>query len=466
MKKAIILSLVFLAGRTFGQDTYTMKFVPQLEQSQWCDASNLPENKVSIGLPVISGVSFYVYNSGFTFHDVFKNMGDTAQSVNMGQVFNHLKASNYVSFGGSADIFSLNIARNKVSVGFSMSDKANFNFTYPADFFKFFWYGNGPTLGQAVQIGNFGVDASWYREYAFHFAYNYKKWTFGINPKLLVGKTNIHTESTSLTLRTDPDNFYRMTAVANVNVKMSGIEDSADKADGGYFSNASKSMDYVLNTANIGHAIDLSARYAISKKISVAAGINNLGSIHWASNVHNYTANNQTFSFDGLPINNFFQGDSNAVTAQTLKDSINRFVKFKEDANAYTTVLPYDMFAMGNFQVKHHMLGIELTARKFNNDFLYAGTLAYQIKLGKHFIGTVTYTLKSYSTFNLGGAAIFQFLNMQFYVVTDNWYAAVIPLDSKNANLNAGMNLVFGNRLRKDNYAKDRAEYDDFQPVQ
>ena len=124
------------------------------------------------------------------------------------------------------------------------------------------------------------------------------------------------------------------------------------------------------------------------------------------------------------------------------------------------------MFAMANFIVKHHTLGVEVTARRFNNEYLYAATMAYQLKLGKHFIGTLTYTVKSYSAFNLGGALIFQFLNMQFYMVTDNWYAAVIPLDSKNANLSMGMNLVFGNRIRKDDYAKDRGEYDDFTPVQ
>ena len=465
MKQIITSLLVLFAARTMAQDNYTMKFLPQLEQSQWYNATNMPDNKVSIGLPVLSGISFYIYNSGFTFHDVFKNVGDTAQSVNMGHIFNNLKPLNYLSVGASADLFSLNIARNHFSGGFSISDKVNFNFTYPADFFKFFWYGNGATLGQNVQIGNFGVDATWYREFAFHLAYNYKKWTFGVNPKILVGKTNIHTESTSLTLNTDPNNYYRMTATANVNVKMSGIEDSADKAAGGYFSNPTKSMDYILNTGNTGHAIDLSVRYALSPKISFAAGVNNLGSIHWASNVHNYTADNQTFVFNGLPVNNFFQGDSNAVTGQTLKDSLSKFVKFKETSDAYTTNLPYDMFAMANFIVKHHTLGVEVTARRFNTEYLYAGTLAYQLKLGKHFIGTLTYTLKSYSAFNLGGAIILQFANMQFYVVTDNWYAAVIPLDSKNANVNAGMNLVFGNRIRKDNYAKDHPEYDDFQPV-
>ena len=120
---------------------------------------------------------------------------------------------------------------------------------------------------------------------------------------------------------------------------------------------------------------------------------------------------------------------------------------------------------MTNYDFKHHWFGLEFTARRFNQQFLYAGTVCYQLKLGKHFTGALTYTVKSYSTFNIGGSMIFQFLNMQFYVVTDNWYAAVIPLDSKNANVNLGMNLVFGNRLRKDNYIKDKSIDSDYQPV-
>jgi len=456
MKRLIIAFFMLSCLNAMGQDNYTLIFLPQLEQSQWLNASNMPENKVSVGAPAIGGLSFYIYNSGFTYHDVFHNLGDTAQSVNMRNLFSKLKPMNYTTAGASVNIFSLNIARNHFSGGFSITDKAEAEFDYPAEFFKFLWYGNGPTLGQNVQIGNFGFHGTWYREFAFHLAYNYKKWTFGINPKILEGKTNIDTRSTSVMLRTDPNNFYAMTAKENVDVRMSGIEDSADKANGGNFSEPTKTVGYIFNTGNPGHAIDLAVKYEFNDRFNISAGVNNLGYIHWASDVHNYTAYD-SYTFSGINLPNFFQGDSSSVSGETLKDSLKNLLRYKENYNAYTTTLPYDLFAMANYQLKHNWFGLEITARRFEQSFLYSGTASYQLKLGKHFTGALTYTVRSYAGFNFGGGLIFQFAHMQFYAVTDNWYAAITPLDSKNTNLNVGMNLVFGNRLRKDNYAGDHS---------
>ena len=460
MKKYITILFSFLSIFAKAQDNYTLKYMPQLQQSQWYDATNLPDTKVSIGFPAISGFSFYVYNSGFTFHDVFQTINDSTKGVNMGKIFNQLKPVNYISFGAQVPIFSINIAKQNVSAGFSISDKMDMQFSYPADMFKLLWYGNGHYLGQNLEVGNFGLNASWYREFAFHIAVKHNKWTFGINPKILVGKTNINTKQSSIIMNTDTS-FYKVKATANMNFQTSGIADSADNANGGYFGSTSSAVDYLFNVNNIGHAIDLGVKYEISEHLNVSAGINNLGYIHWASYLHDYSVYNQTFNFDGLHAENFLQGDSTALASQTLNDSLKNLIKFNKTSDAYTTNLPYDIYLMANYQFKHNWFGLMFSARHFNSQFLYSGTAAYQLKLGKHFSGTVTYTLKSYSPFNIGGGLVLQFLNMQYFFVTDNWYAAVAPLDSKNANLTFGMNMVVGNRIRK----KGTPEAVDFQPV-
>ena len=454
MKNLILILALLAPCFAKGQDNYTMKLLPQLQQSQWYDATNLPDAKITVGIPVISGVSFYVYNSGFTFHDVFHSVNDTAQSVNMGAIFNQLKPLNLVSAGASVQLLSFNYAQDNLSVGFSVSDKANFNFTYPAEFFQLMWYGNGHYMNQNIQIGNFGIDATYYREYAFHAAYKYKKWTIGFSPKILSGKTNIHTNETSVILNTDSNSFYNISATAKMNVQMSGIEDSADKSQGGYFSSYSKGEHYIVDNNNPGYAMDLGVKYEINDNLHVSAGVNNLGFIRWNNQVHTYSVDNQTFNFQGLHLDNFLQGDSSSLTGETFKDSIGNIIKFKETYSPYTTYLPYDLYLIGNYKVNQNLFGLELTARRFNGQFLYAGTASYQLKLGKHFTAALTYTLKSYSAFNIGGGIIVQFAGMQFYMVTDNWYAAVVPLDSKNANLNIGLNLVFGNRITKQTQEK------------
>ena len=447
MKKLLITLLVLLPFIGSAQDTYTLKFLPQLQQSQWFNATNQPDAKISIGLPVLSSFSFYIYNSGFTYHDMFSKVGDTALAVHMGSFIDKLKDKNYIGFGASYSLFSACVSLKQFTVGLSVNDRMDVQFNYPKDMFKLLWYGNGAYLGKTLEIGNFGINASYYREYALHAAVNYNKWTFGISPKLLYGKANINTKETSVKLYTDPA-FYDLTATANINIQTSGIPDSNDNKNG-FLNSGEKVRSYFFNTQNKGYGVDLGVKYNFTKNLSLAAGINDLGYINWNSTIHNYTAHGNTFTFDGLHADNYFQGDSNIVSATKIVDTIKKLIKYDKNSEVYSTTLPYEVYGMVNYRLKHHWFGLNVTAKKFSDDWLYAGTLSYQLKFGRHFTGALTYTAKSNAAFNIGGALILQFFHMQWYLATDNWYAAVKPLDSKNMNVNMGMNIVFGRRMGK-----------------
>ena len=459
MKKALYILGLLMPFAVKGQDNYTLKFMPQLQQSQWFCPTNQPDAAVSIGLPGLSGASFYIYNSGFTYHDVFKSPNDSQKSVNMGAIFNQLKPINYVTAGISVPLFSINVAKENYSFGFSINDKADFQFSYPDNTFKLLWYGNGYYLGKNLQVGNFGLNASWYREFALHAAVTSGNWTFGASPKLLFGMTNINTVQSSLVVNTNPNDFYKVTATANMNIQMSGIADSTDNNKGGYFNTTANALGYVFNPGNPGFAIDLGAKYAFDEHLNVGGGINNLGFISWRSNIHNYTVDNASFVFDGLHAENYLQGDTTSLISTTLHDSIKNIIKFNKNSDHYMTYTPYDIYLMGNYDLRNNWFGLELSARRFNGFFLYSATACYQLRLGKYFSGVLTYTVRNYAPFNIGGGIVLRALGMQFFAVTDNWYAAVVPLDSKNANLNFGMNLAFGNR-KKTNNPKDRLDFE------
>ena len=417
--------------------------MPQLQESQWFNASNQTDAKVSVGLPVFSSVSMYIYNTGFSYHDVFHRVDNNTMGVDLGKLIDKLDSKNFLAFGASVSLFSFNYASHGFSAGLSINDKLDFQFAYPNDFFKLLWYGNGHYIGQTLNIGNFGINATYYREYALHLSKRFGNLTIGLSPKMLFGKTNINSKTTSIQLYTDPS-YYQLTATANMNVQMSGIPDSNDKKDG-YFG-----ADYIMNNKNKGYAIDLGAKYEITPKLSLSAGINDLGYINWTSNIHNYTAGPAAFTFDGFHAESFFQGNTDIVSSQNLTDSLKKLIKFAENNSSYATTLPYNFFTTVNYNTKHNLFGLQLSGTRFNDQIIYAGTLCYQLKLGNHFTGALSYTAKSTSTFNVGGAVILQFLNMQWYVATDNWWAAVTPLDSKNMNLRMGMNLVFGKNIKEE----------------
>ena len=441
MKRYLLIIIACLvASNSNGQNIYTMKFLPQLAQSQWTNATNETDNKISIGLPVISATSVYLFNSGFTYHDMFKRVNDSTMAIHPGQFINGLKDKNFVAFGMSTSLLSFNLAMPDYSVGFSINDRADFKFSYPKALFGLLWFGNGKYIGQTINVGNFGINASWYREYALHGNFHYKDWTFGVSPKLLFGKANINTRESYLTLYTAPD-YYELTANAGLNIQTSGIHDSTeeDKMSG---------SQYFFNNKNVGLAIDLGAKYKINDHFTVAGGINDIGYINWKTAIYNYTAGPAGVTFSGFNLADYLNGDVNFVTANKLTDSIKNLIQFKNNITAYKTSLPYNVYGIVYYETGKHLFGLQLSAERFNQAYLYAATASYQIKLNKHFTGDLTYTLRSRSPFNIGGALICQLAAMQLYFVTDNWWAPLVPLDSKNVNLQFGMNLVFGKRVK------------------
>ena len=444
MKKNILVVLIFLTIKANAQEELTMRFLPQLQESGWAMPCNRTDAKISFGLPILSSTSVHLFSNGFTYHDLFKNVGDTTY-LQLGNVINQLKTNNFVGFGMTTSLFNFNYTGRKISVGFFINLKTVSQFTYPGDLFKLLWNGNGPYLGQTMQIGNFGLNAMVYTEYGLHFSTTYKKkWTFGINPKLLFGKFDINTQNTSVTLYTDPS-YYQMTATANLNIQTSGIPDSAQQNDNKYL----KSL--IFNTANKGFALDFAAKYQYRYNISFAAGINDLGFINWKSNITNYTSNISNVNFDGFHAENFFQNDTSTdYSTKNYTDSLKKKMQLVKNYNNYSTAIPINFFAMAPYGIGiHHKFSAQFNWYSFANSQSKALSLCYQLKLGKHLSVAATYTGKSRSPFNLGGGLIFQFLNMQWYFVTDNWWAAVRPLDSKNVNLRFGMNIVWGDANKK-----------------
>jgi len=455
MKRILAALITGLPLLSMGQDTYTMKILPQLHQSQWVNASNQTDAHISVGLPVLSGISFYIYNSGFTYNSLFHRVNDSTIAIHPSDFIDKLKDKNIVSFGANVSILSANVTFDKFTVGFSVADKADVRFSYPKDLFKFAWYGNGAYIGQSLNIGDFGLKASWYREYALHGTYNYNKWTFGASPKLLFGKTNINTKQSYLQVYTDAD-YYAITAQTEMNIQTSGFADSADRAE-----NRMSFPGYAFNTKNRGLGIDLGASYQYNDKITIAGGINNLGYINWKSNIHNYTTGPKSITFEGFDLATMLQGDSSELisTSQYL-DSVENLIDFDKNTDAYRTSLPTEFYAMGTYAINDmHTVGLQLSTQRFAKRMIVASTLYYRIALSKHFTGALTYTAKTSSAFNIGGAIVARFAGMQWYLATDNWWASVKPLDAKNMNVNMGVNLVFGDRFKKKNKVADEMIY-------
>lgn len=446
MKRYFLFIALCLPFISQAQDAYTLKFLPQIQQSQWSNASNQTDAKITVGIPVLSDISFFFYNSGFSYRSVFQKENDSTTRISPGKIIDKLKDKNLLGFGTTISLLSVNYAAEDYSIGFSINDKAYLQFNYPKDALRLLWYGNGPYIGQEVNVGKFGLNASWYREYALHLTKNHEKWTFGASPKLLFGKVNINTAASSLNIYTEPD-YYAITATANMNIQTSGIADSTDRNN----NNVPSGSQYFFNSKNVGLGIDLGAKYQYSDRLSFSAGINNLGYISWKSQVHNYVSGPSKIQFDGFRLEDYLSGgDSSLLSTQRFLDTVKNLVKFEKNSDAYKSSLPYEAFVIANYALTDkHAVGFQLNTERYYQKNVWAGTLCYQLTLGKHFSGALSYTAKSSAFFNLGGGITARFGGVQIYFATDNWWASVQPLNSKNTNMHFGINLAFGDSGRK-----------------
>lgn len=91
-----------------------------------------------------------------------------------------------------------------------------------------------------------------------------------------------------------------------------------------------------------------------------------------------------------------------------------------------------------------------------------AVTLSANLNLGNALSTTVSYSVANHRYDNIGAGLAFRAGFFQFYLLTDriplSWNrlnngdsSFVIPTSWNNFNLRLGMNLVFGNRIKKKN---------------
>ncbi len=436
MKKIILFFYCLMPLSLLAQDDFTLRFLDQLPQANWVNASSQPQNKISISLPVMSSFNGEIYNTGFTYHDVIGHNADTAV-IRLGHLAQRLKKSNYLGFGVNTNLFAFNYCGKKFMLGFSIQDKMRFQFTYPGDLFKLLWEGNGAHIGETMEIGGFGINATYYHEIALHYNMPYKKWMFGASPKLYLGQANISTKQSGIQLYTDPS-YYQLTLTSAFDIRTSGLPPFDNSSNTNY-----SWQDAVLGTKNMGLGLDAAARYTYNSHLNLSAGIKDLGYIKWKNRVQNFVSGPTELKFDGVHLEDLFLGDS--LSAKHITDSITNLFQLQKNYEPYTTSMPFQFFVGATYDFyKHHRAAALLNAYGFNKKILPSLTLLYRCTYTRHFSGALSYTIKPGSYTNFGLAITTQLAGIQGYFGTDNLLAYFRPLDARSTNLHMGFNIVFG----------------------
>jgi hypothetical protein len=307
--------------------------------------------------------------------------------------------------------------------------------------FAFFGNGNEEFLGRTVNLSDNAINFSYYREYAFGFTRKInEQLNIGTNIKYLQGIANIYTNDFRFNLETDPDDFtLTMRSNLDFNLSAPGIDGDATASD------------FMPNGNNSGFAFDFGVQYQINEKLSASAGLVNLGSITWNSNLKNFRTidPDKEFVYSGFDLNDYFDNyafDNEQIN--NILDSISDELGIEETATNYRTPLPAWINLNANYKLTENSgLGILLRNRVLKDQNWTTVSLAYTHSFNNMVNLMVSNTFAKRSYFTPGFGLSVNLGPVQMYLVNENFVAPLLFNSAKLYSIRFGVNFIFRDKV-------------------
>jgi hypothetical protein len=278
----------------------------------------------------------------------------------------------------------------------------------------------------------------------------------------------INLDNRALSLKVNNDLTHTITADMMVNVSgpvtISLDQDNVIESvefDDSRFNSASGAVKSLLNTGNSGLGFDLGVEYNIADKLRLSAAVTDLGYINWKQDITNLKADNNIV-FKGFDMNDVYSGNVSIDSlAKAMIDTLMSAFSTTSTATPFKTWLPYGVTFGANLNLtKSLSVGLVSYTRFVGKQVHQAVTLSGNLNIGNAFSATLAYTGANRRFDNVGMGLAFRAGVCQFYFMADRLPLAwerykvegkSIPLPSNwnTAHLRLGMNLVFGNRIKK-----------------
>lgn len=478
MRRLLIMAVALLSVSHVGaQYSNTMYFMKGLPQVHILNPAYQPGCRFYIGFPGLSPLQVSLDNNALAPHDVlFYNptLDSTILFLHPEAdkekfLSNFLEKKNYLNTDVSAGIFSFGFRTGKMYFTFDLSEKAFVRFNYPKDvpslpvYFSLDREGNP----RDFDLSSLAVNASVYSEIALGVSRSFLegKLNAGIKGKILLGQGNLYTRNSSITVKTSfEDNWLINTDFgAYGSIPFSDIpSDSAGKFDFGNMSftnpQASDFTDVFLRKPNPGFAFDLGLEYTPVQLITLSVSLLDVGFIRWKNYTYNMTQNT-SYAFNGVDMSGFVSGEDTSDFGQALLDTLKNSFVFSYLRNPYTTRLPMHLMGGATLNLtKGISLGIMDHLEIFQEQVINEITVSANLRAGRFFGTTVSYSLLNNEYHDLGFGLMFKPGPFQWYMLFDhipltydkekNW-GIPVPMYAKAFSFRIGLNLVFGCNPKK-----------------
>lgn len=477
-KYLLILILSLILADVSAQNSQVLYFM-NLPQNHLLNPALRPSNSIYIGLPVLSGFNINVNNNFVNYSDVFLK-GQPSDSIisvlnpkyNIDDFLAKIKNKNSLEPEVTVQLFGLGFSVGKTGyVFFDVNERIDGNIVIPKDLFKLAFKGNEGFVGSKIDLSSLRGDLKYYREFGLGYSKDFtNKLRLGVKGKLLFGvaAASIDNKALGITVNNDYSHTFNADITANFSVPLK-VTKNADKSvesivfDDSRLDNGSGIANFISGKKNIGLGLDLGATYDFSEKLIVSASITDLGFIKWKKDVTNLKSKGK-FDFSGLNIVDVVNGTKTIdEVAQDMIDSLKNSFKVTDSNTAFTTFLPFGLSLAGSYNLtKSFSVGVLSYSRFIGKQIRESLTLSANVNLGNAFSASISYTAENHRYDNLGAGLAFRPGIFQFYIVSDRlpvtWNkiksdnsTVLIPANWNTFNLRLGMNLAFGNRIKKKN---------------
>ncbi len=483
-----LLFLVFDSNITSAQDN-TLYLMPGIPQANQLNPALIRPCGTYVELPVISSVRVNIRNTGFGFHDVF-HTGNGAQSadylLDLTKLDKILKPINYFQSETDIDLLGFGFSFKDWYFTFGIADHSDLLLSYPHNIVSL-QDGILQATGKpnSRNISRMGAEITLWNSIGVSAAKVISEGlTAGLRLKYLQGMANVVTRRSELLLNSTSDPVS-MLAQINYSIDASfpvivqygpnglvnslNFDNSLNNIAGNYFFNG-----------NRGIAIDAGLVYDLDEITQVTASITDLGFIRWKKNANNFTtAGEYLFNANDLNQFNIHPGQADLVNA--LQDSSSK--SFKATRTAYFTLMPVKIFAGVTRVILPHLRAGAMTRIEiYNLRMMPSLTFSMNYTPFPSVAASLSYTLMN-NKFNQVGAGVALGNRVaQFYLVADNIPLRftknirfpddtgiggpfILPYNARMLSLRAGINLLFGCKQKEKKDGKKNYRHRDSCPA-
>ncbi|MFY0601927.1 MAG: hypothetical protein JXR03_19790 [Cyclobacteriaceae bacterium] len=425
------LSFYHLGNATFQNGSYNPAFVP--------------DGKVFLGLPGLSGIHFH-YNNRLSYKELVSKLETGQSKVDLRKGLKNLGINNLLSVQTNISLLHLGFVTDKgMSFSLFANERIEADVLFNKKVMNFLIRGNTTAIDQKIQIGKTRVSATHFREIGIGATYPSPNANIvlGARIKYLQGFLNYSTpENQSAYLTTDDETFELTGDVSDMMLRSSGSNILKD---------AGNNVDHFIFNQNRGVALDLGFDWQMNSYNKVSVSVTDLGYISWKEDIENRFVADTSFSYSGFDLRNVND------LPQTIKDSLVERFDIEKNQKAYRTLIGPKAFA--SWALKANDFGgggtiiSSVGTRYVQKQMKFLLGVGYQQKFGKAFTGSVNMTKLPQQFFNVGAALAAKGGPAQFYLAVDQIYNFDVTR-FQSFDMRLGVNFIFGRGRSKEQSAR------------